>query len=285
MIVVSGIRIAGAAVVLAFASSAIAWIDTGHMAIATIAQSNIKAAVRREIESLFAVDADPKTNSFVTSSCWADDRKTPQTGPWHYYDIFYRKDSKRAKNKPAKENAVWAIDKFSKVLADRRAPREQRLEALKYIVHIVGDLHQPLHCESRESDALPGGDRGGNDFKIVSPPGLNPAPRSLHFLWDLGGGLFVPVARPLPPDGVAKVESLAADIVRLESENAMREARDIRPMSWVKEGLKISKELVYNLPEATVPSFVYLAKCQSICARRAALAGYRLASLLNSLLD
>lgn len=267
------------------AANAQAWIDTGHMVVAAIALDHLKLDVRKEIEALFAEDRDAKTNSFIPSSCWADDVKTPETGPWHYKDIFFRADGKPSVNKPDEQNAVWAIDKFSKVLADRKAPKADRLEALKFLVHIVGDLHQPLHCVARETEAFPKGDRGGNDFKVTSPAAWNPAPRNLHFLWDMGGGLFMPTARPLLPDGSAKIGALRDEITRMFPIKSFPKGGELNPEAWLREGLQLCKDVVYNLPEGTVPSPVYLAIAQAASARQVALGGYRLAGILNKLLD
>ena len=266
------------------AASTQGWIDTGHMVVAAIALDHLKPGVRNEIEALFAEDQDPKTNSFIPSSCWADDAKTPENGPWHYKDIFFRVDGKPSINKPDEQNAVWAINKFSKVLADRKTPKADRLQALKFIVHFVGDLHQPLHNVARETEALPKGDRGGNDFKVISPTGWSPAPRNLHFLWDMGGGLFMPAARPLLPEGSLRIGSLRDEITRLFPPKSFSKAGELNPESWLREGLQLCKDVVYNLPEGTVPSPVYLAIVQATAARQTALGGYRLAALLNKLL-
>lgn len=118
----------------------------------------------------------------------------------------------------------------------------------------------------------------------MSPRGWNPAPRTLHFLWDLGGGLFGQIERPLKADGLERVTALADELERLESPEGSREVHDLKPMSWVREGYEISRDVVYNLPEGSIPGPVYLALSQSVCARRVTLAGHRLAGLLNRLL-
>jgi hypothetical protein len=261
-----------------------AWIDTGHMVIASIAEDNLTPAARLQINALLSGDPDPRSNTFVTSSCWADDTKNKQSAPWHYHDIFFRTDGKEVLNEQEGESALTALDQFTKVLRDRTKTPGERLRALKFIVHIVGDLHQPLHCVARETDALPKGDRGGNDFKVISPKGWDPAPRNLHFLWDLGGGLFMPVPRPLTAEGDSQISLLKLEIKRLHPERSFPQARDLNPVNWLPEGMKLARELVYNLPENSVPSPVYLAHAQATSARQAALAGYRLAALLNSLL-
>lgn len=84
-------------------------------------------------------------------------RERPNTAPWHYVDIpvnahtFDRKRDGRDGN-----NVIDAIDKQAKILADTTATKGTRAEALKFLVHFVGDIHQPLHCADRN------GDKGGN---------------------------------------------------------------------------------------------------------------------------
>lgn len=273
---------------LAFAASlvspALAWIDTGHMVIAEIAQGCLRPEVRRECEELLKVGCDPKTDSFVTCACWADDTKSRETGAWHYINIHFRTDGKGTDNQPERENVVWAISRFSKVLADRSLPKAERADALRFLIHFVGDVHQPMHTVARDTDTFPSGDRGGNDFPVVSPPNLKPEPRNLHFLWDIGGGLFPSVPRPLDRRGRETIESLASQIVGQFPASSLPEVREGDPARWSAEGVALAKTVCYTLPVGSVPSDAYLRTAQRESAKRAALAGYRLAALLDRLL-
>ncbi len=147
---------------IALAGSASAWIDTGHMVVASIAYRNLTPKVRQRAEELLKFVADEKSNTFITASCWADDHKNNADREWHYIDLHFRADgTPTANRKPPTENVVWAIEKFSRVLADKRAKPEERGIALRYLLHFVGDIHQPLHCVARDTDLFPNGDRGG----------------------------------------------------------------------------------------------------------------------------
>lgn len=261
-----------------------AWIDTGHMVVAAVARDGLTSAARAQIQALLAEDPDPRTNTLAMSSCWADDTKTRETGLWHYHDIFFRTDGKPPLNKVEGESALTAMSRFTQVLGDGGASVVARREALKYIVHIVGDLHQPLHSVARETDALPKGDRGGNDFKVISPAEWEPAPRSLHFLWDMGAGAFMPTPRPLEPSGESKIDGIAAELRRIFPPGLFPQTAELDPKKWTQEGLKLSQELVYSLPESSRPSQVYLSVAQATSLRQATLGGYRLAALLNKLL-
>jgi hypothetical protein len=268
---------------LGVACTGLAWIDTGHMVTAAIAERELTPEVRAEVHRLVKIGGTPRTDSFWTASAWADDTRSQENATWHYINLFFREDGKPAQGKPEPENAVWAIERFSKVLADRTRPDEERADALRYLIHFVGDVHQPLHAVARESDKHPTGDRGGNDFLIVSPPGLGS--RNLHALWDAGAGLFPRVQRPLTAEGEATVRRIAMELVWRHPLRSLPSVEQMDPMAWAEEGLVLAKEVVYNLEEGTQPSPEYLEKARAVAGERAALAGYRLGELLNRLLS
>ena len=269
---------------LALAVPSFAWIDTGHMVIAQIAQTRLQLSVSQECDRLLAIGCDEKTNTFVMCACWADDHKTKENGPWHYTNVHFRTDGKPTTMKPEAENVVWAIEKFSKLVADRKAPDAERADALRFLIHFVGDVHQPMHNTARDTDTFPTGDRGGNDFPLIGPPNLKPEPRNLHFLWDIGCGLFPSVKRPLSTDGSNQIKMIANRITSNFPVGSLAGVGDKNPAVWSAEGVLIAKEVCYNLEPGSVPTDRYLQKGMQISAERAALAGYRLASLLNRIL-
>jgi hypothetical protein len=109
-------------------------------------------------------------------SSWADRVRNsrPETGPWHYIDIPIDKRHLDMNRDCAKGDCVVAkIEELRAVLKDPAAPQEKRREALMFIIHFVGDMHQPLHCSNNN-------DHGGNDVRVV----FNDRPGKLHGLWD-----------------------------------------------------------------------------------------------------
>lgn len=259
------------------------WIDTGHMVVAAIAEKRLTPAAKAAVANLFQGDTSGKTNNFVTCSAWADDIKSQKDAHWHYINLHFRSDGRPTPNKPLEENVVWAIEKFAREVGDRTLPREQRRNALKYLVHFVGDVHQPLHAVARDTDEHPKGDRGGNEFKVVGR-GLDPEPRSLHFLWDIAGGLFPTIERPLTATGTSMLSKLAQDIENLFPERVFPGASELDPKQWAAESLALAQSSLYNLEPNAQPTKLYLAYCQSLSAERAAVAGYRLARILNRVL-
>ncbi|MBN9501068.1 MAG: hypothetical protein BGO01_11860 [Armatimonadetes bacterium 55-13] len=270
-------------------TSAFAWHDTGHMVVAAIAKQSLTPKALSEAEWLLKMDADPKSDNFVTAACWADDAKTKESGPWHYINIHFRTDDKPTSNEPLKQNIVWAISKFSEVLRDKKRDPKERAEALRYLIHFVGDIHQPLHAVARDSDEHPDGDRGGNEFKISPPERFSRQdrpPTNLHSLWDSGLGLFKSVPRPLTDDGLATINRTANAIKSRFPEISLDGVKQSDPMAWAQESADIAKRFVYkDITEGTVPSPEYMRKGEDECAKRVAYAGYRLAALLNKLLN
>lgn len=176
---------------LVIASPAGAYWEYGHQTIAQIAWANIKPATRTAITRLLAKQAllDTPTcpaGTLDQAAVWADcikgiktpDGKRPfdYTGPWHYQDVSIC--SPFDLNSPCKDgNCVTAqILRDVKLLKDPKTPAKARVEALVFLIHFVGDLHQPLHAGEKD-------DQGGN--KVSADYGDFTAKRlNLHSIWD-----------------------------------------------------------------------------------------------------
>lgn len=267
----------------ALACLSLAWIDTGHMVVAAIAQPDLKPLAKMEIDRLLKIGGDDRTRDFLGAACWADDTKTPETGPWHYINYHFRADGQPSKLGPEKENVLLAIERFSAILRDRGRPDAERADALRYVLHFVGDVHQPLHSVARDTNTTPEGDRGGNEFKFEPPVDLAGFQvRNLHFLWDIGGGLFGATERPL--QNRTTIDEIAQRLRGELPRGYLPELAAKSLESWARESLTLAQSLVYALPEGKGPSEKYLAACRFASERRLTLAGYRLADLLNQLI-
>ncbi|HXH59948.1 MAG TPA: S1/P1 nuclease [Fimbriimonadaceae bacterium] len=267
--------------------SAFAWSDIGHGVIGTIAYRNLTPQVRHRVDALLKIGVDVKYQNIRMASYWADDWRSQhnETGPWHYKDVFWRADGKPTSLKPDEENVVFAINKFETQFKDKKSTQAQRAEALRFILHFVGDAHQPLHAESRVTDKLPNGDRGGNDFSITPGTVLPDWNTNLHRVWDAGCTLFATPMRLWESGADAAVEKIADQITAKYSMTSLsNDVKDLNPEDWVQSGYKVSKDFCYTTPEGKTPDANYITKGKDICMRRAALAGYRLAAILNKLL-
>ncbi|MCV2358675.1 S1/P1 nuclease [Paucibacter sp. TC2R-5] len=154
--------------------SAQAWGADGHRLIANLAEQNLNAGARAEVARLLALEPG---STLASVSTWADEHRSPQTGPWHYVNFPRDADCLYEPLRDCEGGAcvVAAIQRQSSVLRSSAADDEARLKALKYVVHLVADVHQPLHAGF-------GDDRGGNSYQLQGfGRGTN-----LHALWDSG---------------------------------------------------------------------------------------------------
>src|SRR5947209_1553695 len=162
-------------------SPASAWWETGHRTVARIAATHLTPAARIRIARILNVPDETAAiaDALVLGSTWADEiKKDTHTDDWHFIDITLQ-DSRSDNQKRCKdENCVLAqIRLFTAQLAAQKADgRWSELDALRFLVHFVGDVHQPLH-------AISDADLGGNCERIDPP--INEA-KSIHALWDGG---------------------------------------------------------------------------------------------------
>jgi len=270
-----------------FSVAARAWNDAGHMVVAQIAYERLEPAVRERVDELSKIGAEPENATFVTGACWPDDLKTvgiKTYNDWHFLDIPFSSDGTRLPAARAKINVVWAMNqcvftlkkrapdpRFPNV-ALRAVPDNEKARALRFLTHLVGDAHQPMHASSRFSRAHPKGDRGGNDFRLGET--------NLHAFWDEGGGLFNAAwVRPLRAENRAAVEKRAREIVRSHPPGIGARNQDFD--QWISQSFLIAHTFAYDTPENRAPSAAYIQNVQKLSAKRVALAGYRLATLLN----
>jgi hypothetical protein len=159
------------AFIFMFPVQAAAWGDNAHRIIALIATERLSPAARQNISSLL----NGKEN-IVSVAPWADhfDRARGDNLAKHYVDIPLNKPSYSSSRDCGSNNClVEALKKNIEILRSPRGSKMQRAEALKYVVHLVGDAHQPLHCADN-------GDYGGQTLKIV----FFGQETNLHSLWD-----------------------------------------------------------------------------------------------------
>jgi hypothetical protein len=152
--------------------SAMAWDKVGHQVVASLAASQLSPYAISEISKLLSLEPGSTLQSIST---WADEHRNPASGPWHYLN-FPRGtctfDAQR--DCPDGHCVVGAIEKQLEILA-KKGDDQARSKALKYIVHFVADVHQPLHAGF-------GDDRGGNKYQVqFDGRGTN-----LHAIWDSG---------------------------------------------------------------------------------------------------
>ena len=237
--------------------SALAWGVQGHHVVAAMAQARLSPAARDEANRLLALEPGA---SLLSVSTWADEQRSTETAPWHYVN-FPRGQCAYTPERdcPDGQCVVGAIERQNEVLRSR-APDSERLLALKFVVHLVADVHQPLHAGH-------GDDRGGNTYQLQAfLQGSN-----LHAVWDLW------LIRALNEDAPAWV-------TRLDR----RLAHTHQPAE-VFNAAKVAEEScrIVATPDFYPGRLVdvdYLERFLPVLETRLALAGVRLAEVLNRVL-
>lgn len=163
--------VAAFALTLVVASNALGWGQEGHQVVATIAERHLTARARERVRQILGPEV-----SLAAVSTWADEIRPsrPKTAPWHYIDIPLNASAIDPARDCQDGDCVTAvITRFVAVLRDNASSLDAKSEALKFVVHFVADLHQPLHCADNH-------DRGGNDVHVTFF-GQN---ANLHSVWD-----------------------------------------------------------------------------------------------------
>jgi hypothetical protein len=257
------------------------------MVVAQIAFNNLDSNSRTRVNQLAQrVSLSNRTYDFITVACWMDDaRDFPMFEPlreWHFINKRFIVSGPAQDLPPPPVNIQSILEWSVAKLGDPTARDSVKAYALAYLVHLAGDVHQPLHCATRYTGDLPNGDAGGNFFE------LNNAPRSnLHSYWDAAGGLFnfVDVQRPLSSSGRQRIRQFATNITNLNPENTSPDVANLHPAAWVVESHGLARTVAYqNIVEDTTPSTGYADNTRSVCGKRLALAGYRLARVIKTVL-
>jgi hypothetical protein len=255
----------------AFAATVQAWGDIGHRIVAELAWRQLDPSAKAEVERLLKADG---SGSLADVASWPDHlRNDPEhkalgkaTGPLHYVDIRDDKCHYVAPRDCADGKCVvGGLEKYVAILGDRHKSSAERAEALKFVVHFVGDVHQPLHAGNRD-------DKGGNDYQVqFDGKGTN-----LHSVWD-SKMLYT---RDLKWDAYAD---------RLAAEGPVKLPRPIPPpgspyVQWAEESCAVVATAGFY-PAAHAIDDAYVAKNLPVAETRLREAGKRLADLLNKTLD
>lgn len=185
---------------LVLPETVLAFGDEGHEVVATLAYKRLTPKARKAVDALLAKDKDTLSKpDFASRATWADkyrdsDRNGTQerykaTRQWHFVDIeleggslsdacFGRPplpDGTAASNGPADACVVDKLEQFRTELANAETSPAEKTLALKFVMHFMGDLHQPLHASDHH-------DRGGNDVAVETPPSTRKS--NLHSYWD-----------------------------------------------------------------------------------------------------
>jgi hypothetical protein len=247
-----------------------AWGSQGHGITCEIAWLRMQPQARQFVRGLLRGEPRPVFNAVCT---WADevrDTTHPHTEAYHYVNIPAGApgfDWDRDCGRPERRCIVWAIHHYAGVLADRSRPLHERAEALKFVAHFVGDLHQPLHAGRL-------GDRGGNDIpvRLFGDPGPRGRPFNLHRVWD---------AELLRRAG-REWRSSAQRLHRRITPQQASEWATVDIVGWTNESFRIAEEVAYGeLPPDRSIGPAYYRRALEQAEQQLQKAAVRLAHLLT----
>lgn len=235
---------------------AAAWGAKAHALVADLAEARLSVAARAEVDRLLALEPGATLASIASQ---VDDERTPLDAAWHYVNIARSADCRydAARDCADGQCVVAAIDRQRAVLGST-APDAERLRALKYVVHLVADAHQPLHAGFAD-------DRGGNRYQVQSlGRGTN-----LHAVWD------VDLVDSWPGGAAALLDDLR--------KHAATAGKPIDAAQWAVESCRlVSADGFY--PADRKVSDDYLARWRPALKERLSSAARRLAALLDDTL-
>ena len=300
--------------VLATASPALGWNTKGHMAVACIAYDRLTPPTRARVDDLLrrnpsysawakaipptVSDTEKRRSIFMKAAMWADRIKTrsdyrddgtengsqpngasssQNTGYsdhlrhryWHFVTVPFSRD--RSPLPPVSTpNAEDRIDLFRTVLASTSEPDDLKSYDLTWLLHLVGDIHQPLHVATRVSASQPDGDRNGSRVRLCRTP----CTYDLRAFWNTILG---------PETSVIAAERLADTL----ADPPAADAAVLDQAIWVRDELDIAKKEVYISPigAGAGPFTVtanYRSRTRLVARQQVALAGARLANILNA---
>ena len=254
-----------------------AWGREGHRLTALVAEQYLTPETRAQVAELLAADSKDK-ESLAEIAPWADEYRVdhPETGKWHYVDIpkadatFDRQRdcpvSTTDPKSPWRDCVTDRILYFEGRLGDTTLPLKERAIALKFLVHFIGDIHQPFHAM--------GDDRGGNNISVsfLVSPTCGPYKCNLHGIWD---------------DSIIEDQNLSE---KKYTERLLQEIKDNHwerlsggePTTWAN--ISHHYAVLAYAPNGALITHEYVAEESKVVDAELAIGGLRLAHVLNRIL-
>ena len=242
-------------------ANGLAWGPEGHRIVARIAKGHLTSKSKTAIRSLL-----PAGTSLDSVSNWADRVRPfwPLTKEWHYVDIP-KGESNYDPERDCKDGncVIEAIERFKATLADKTEENSLRVQALKFLVHFIGDLHQPLHCADNN-------DRGGNDVKVK----FFGESSNLHKVWDSG------IIKHTGWTETGYLRKLNKEI----SADDIAEYKKGSTVDWALESHQLAVDVAYGKkPDDNNLGDAYYIDAKPVVDKQLSRAGIRLAAVLNEI--
>ena len=290
----SGIAISLVFLILCTPTISLGWGAGGHMIVAQIAFKRLNPNAKAKANELLAIAINPAAVSatskdFVNASHWADDLRPfaefDSFKALHFIDNPFSIDGTALPSLPT-PNIVTALEDNVNILKTS-TDKNAQAQALRLIIHFVGDIHQPLHCATRVDSAHPDGDRGGNlvSIKIPGPNGKLKT-SNLHSFWDSGIGSFPPTGANFRPPPLRQIPAAAAKATagNPDTDPDLKLDDPFNFSAWADESFALAKDVAYKgITNGAKPSAAYKNASLKVVRKRVAWGGYRLAALLNTI--
>ena len=251
-------RLALTLLLLLAARPALCWGPTGHRVVGRIAERHLSEAAARGVAAILGPE------SLAQAATWPDEiRSDPawdKAKPWHYIDVDDNETYETTAKSPDGD-VVEAIGRFTQVLKDPQSTPEQKVEALRFLVHFVGDVHQPLHVGRRA-------DQGGNTIKVTWFGGNT----NLHQVWD---------ERIIEESKLSFSE--LADFIDHPTDTEVGTWQSAGVVAWAQES-QDARARVYAIGDGKL-GYLYAYQNEPLVRRRLLQAGVRLAGILNAMFD
>lgn len=244
-------------ILLAGSTQAYAWGQLGHYLIGYMAERQLKKSVRKKVEKVLY------PMSLGRSGTWMDEIRSDSA--YDYATTWHYLTSKEGNYDPAHQeksgDAFEAIIRLKEALKKGGLSKKEEAEKLKMLIHLVQDIHQPLHVGTGE-------DRGGNDVKIE----FFGQPTNLHALWD---------SHMIDRQGMSYTE-LGNELYRRLTPELQQSYREASMEDWLMEAVRLRPE-VYDLPENRRISYRYMYRRYRLAEERMLAASVRLAQVLEEI--
>ena len=286
-----GIALGVVILILCAPSISLGWGAGGHMMTASIAFQRLNPRARAQALALLALYIKPaaitaQSTDFVNASHWADDLR-----PFPEFDLFKPKHfinqpfsidgTPLPAGMPDPDNIVKALADNVEILKTS-TDKNAQAQALRFIIHFVGDIHQPLHATARIDRDHPNGDQGGNLVKIK----VGDKDTNLHSYWDGGIGDFPKSGPNYAPPPLSEIGPAAAKAMagNPATDPKLKLKKPFDYQGWADESFALAKDVAYKgMMNGVEPSPAYNSKALTVARKRVAWGGYRLAALLNAI--
>ena len=245
--------------VLLLPSQTFAWGEKAHRIIGALAWLKLSEDVRRQVKALLPEESSDPDGPLAAVSTWADRQSVVyrEQAKWHFVNIPLSAAIYDEKRDCGDGNCIVVKLNEQKVILESGRTAKERAEALKYVVHLVGDLHQPLHCADNN-------DRAGNTIQVKFLGQIS----NLHKVWDF-------------------------DMIEASKKSVGQYAQDLKELNatkgfwidrWANESHAIAQKYAYVLPQDRELGNTYYRRNESILNMQLAQASEKLVQILEGVL-